>query len=250
MVSLAVIFMGQAGSGKSNLCASFGKWLHDNKYSRRTINLDPGVEFIPYKPDLDVRKFFTISDIMKKEKLGPNGAMIRANEKINEISDELIKKIMEEKRDFTLIDLPGQLESFIFRQTGANFVQKLQDQIRTVGIYLIDSELLNSATDFVIAMLIATACCLQLPIEVVSILHKSDLIKNQNVIRMVNDFDFLKNKIVEEKKGAIIDLVLPILDHIIEPFARIIKTSSVTNEGMLDLYELINEIFCACGDIS
>ena len=60
---------------------------------------------------------------------------------------------------------------------GVKIVQNLQDKIRTVGIYLIDADLLNSATDFVISTLISTASSLQLPIELVSILHKSDLIK-------------------------------------------------------------------------
>ncbi|MHA1378710.1 MAG: ATP/GTP-binding protein [Candidatus Helarchaeota archaeon] len=250
MTSLAVIFMGQAGSGKSNLSASFGKWLKENNKSFKLINLDPGVEFIAYSPDFDIRKYFTISDIMKKKKLGPNGAMIHANEKLNEMADEIITKITEFGEDFILIDLPGQLETFIFRQSGTNFIQKIQNVIRTVGIYLIDSEFLNSATDFIISTLIYTACSLQLPIDVIPILHKSDKIKNQNIVRIVQDFDFLKNRVIAEKKGAIIDMVLPILDHLITPFARIIMTSSVTNEGMLDLYELINESFCACGDIS
>ncbi|NVM03156.1 MAG: ATP/GTP-binding protein [Candidatus Helarchaeota archaeon] len=249
MTSLAVIFMGQAGCGKSNLCASFGKWLKENEKSFKLINLDPGAEYIPFNPNFDIRQYFTISDIMKKEKLGPNGAMIRANNKINEISDEIIEKIIGSE-DFILIDLPGQLETFIFRQSGANFIQKLQTKIRVVGIYLIDAEFLSSATDFVIATLIGTSCSLQLPIDVVSILHKSDKIINQEIIKIVHDFDFLKKKVIEEKKGAMINVVLPILDNILEPIARIIKTSSVTNEGMLELYELINEIFCACGDIS
>lgn len=250
MASLAVIFMGQAGSGKSNLCASFGKWLKENNKSFKLINLDPGVEYIVYSADFDIRKHFTISQIMKRKKLGPNGAMIFANEKLNDMANKIIDNITDSGEDFILIDLPGQLETFIFRQSGTNFIQKLQNKIRTVGIYLIDADFLNSATDFVISTLIGTACSLQLPIDVIPILHKADKIKNAEIVRIVQDFDFLKNKVIEEKKGAMIDMVLPILEHIITPFARIIMTSSVTNDGMLDLYEMINESFCACGDIS
>ncbi|MHA1298571.1 MAG: ATP/GTP-binding protein [Candidatus Helarchaeota archaeon] len=253
MTSVAIIFLGQAGSGKSHLCASFAKWLEKDsslKHTFKLVNLDPGAYYISYTPDFDIREYFTILEIMKKEKLGPNGAMIRANEKLNEFSDEIIERIIKKGEDFILIDLPGQLETFIFRQTGTNFIEKLQNKIRVIGIYLIDAEFLNSATDFVISFLIGTACSLQLPIDVIPILHKSDKIKNQDIIRIVQDFDFLKEKVIEEKKGAMIDMVLPILDNIIQPFVRIIKTSSISNEGMLELYELINEAFCACGDIS
>ena len=79
MPRMIVVLMGPAGSGKTTLTAALGKWIEENQgYNVGYINLDPGAETLPYNPDFDVREWFTVEDIMVKEDLGPNGAMIRA----------------------------------------------------------------------------------------------------------------------------------------------------------------------------
>ena len=73
-----ILFLGPAGSGKTSLVKSFSEWIKSTQdKSVSCINLDPGVDFLPYKADFDIRKFFTIESIMKEEKLGLNGALVR-----------------------------------------------------------------------------------------------------------------------------------------------------------------------------
>lgn len=112
-----IVSLGTAGSGKTSLCNAYGTWLKkERKEKVDFVNLDPGaVEYLPYSPDFDIRKYFTIPQIMKKEKLGPNGAILRANELIMEKSDKIIREINSSKSDIILIDTPGQLEPFFLK---------------------------------------------------------------------------------------------------------------------------------------
>lgn len=78
--NLVIILLGPAGSGKTTLTYALGKWLNENGVNVSFVNLDPGVEVLPYKPNVDIRDYVTIKELMVKEGLGPNGAMIRAME--------------------------------------------------------------------------------------------------------------------------------------------------------------------------
>jgi len=79
---MQVLLLGPAGSGKTSLATTFGKWIRSEMGSNISyINLDPGCTSLPYRPSFDIRDHFTIEEIMRKEELGPNGAMIRGAEK-------------------------------------------------------------------------------------------------------------------------------------------------------------------------
>jgi len=103
-----VFIIGTAGSGKSLLTASFSEWLQMAKQDVITVNLDPGVLTMPYTPNIDIRDYIKIEDIMKQYGLGPNGALIMAADLIAEETDRLGEEIASFKPDFVLIDTPGQ----------------------------------------------------------------------------------------------------------------------------------------------
>ncbi|HNU35906.1 MAG TPA: ATP/GTP-binding protein, partial [Methanomassiliicoccales archaeon] len=46
-----IYFVGTAGSGKSSLIYAFQEWLTLQGLDSVIINLDPGVEHMPYQPD-------------------------------------------------------------------------------------------------------------------------------------------------------------------------------------------------------
>ena len=75
-----VYFLGTAGSGKTTLTANFAKWLLKNGFAVSIVNLDPGAEVLPYKPDFDMRTIANLWKIMRKENLGPNGALLKSIE--------------------------------------------------------------------------------------------------------------------------------------------------------------------------
>ncbi len=83
-------------------------------------------------------------------------------------------------------------------------------------------------------------------------LNKSDLIRGLDVDRLLQDLDYLKERIIAEGLGAVTDLALRYADIMRElsEAARLVKVSAKTSEGMSSLYDLINEVFCVCGDLT
>ncbi|MEM3934590.1 MAG: ATP/GTP-binding protein, partial [Thermoplasmatales archaeon] len=133
-----VFFVGTAGSGKSTMVNSFKDWLVGLNYDAITVNLDPGAEFLPYEPDVDVRESISLEDVMAQYNLGPNGAQIVAADLlVNEVG-EIIERIESFDSDYVLIDTPGQLELFAFRQSSSMLVESFGIDSSAI-VYLLDS---------------------------------------------------------------------------------------------------------------
>jgi putative protein kinase ArgK-like GTPase of G3E family len=64
--------------------------------------------------------------------------------------------------------------------------------------------------------------------------------------------EYLRKKILEESSGSSKGVALSLVELIKEtPWVqRFVKTSSLTGEGISDLYELVHEVFCSCGDLT
>ena len=69
-------FIGTAGSGKSTLTSIFKQWMTNQGLDSITVNLDPGAKNLPYSPDVDIRDWISLKEVMKEYNLGPNGAQI------------------------------------------------------------------------------------------------------------------------------------------------------------------------------
>ena len=102
--------IGTAGSGKSLFTAAFSEWLKMSKQDVAVVNLDPGALKLPYSPDVDVRNYVDVGDIMEKYGLGPNGALIMAADLIADEIENLTRDIEEAHADIVLVDTPGQME--------------------------------------------------------------------------------------------------------------------------------------------
>lgn len=97
--------IGTAGSGKSLLTASLNEWLKIGKQKTATVNLDPGVLTLPYVPDIDVRSYINVNELVEKYRLGPNGALLLAADLIAELAQRL-GEIQDLKSDVVIIDTP------------------------------------------------------------------------------------------------------------------------------------------------
>ncbi|MCC5994354.1 MAG: ATP/GTP-binding protein [Candidatus Aenigmarchaeota archaeon] len=245
-----IMFLGPAGSGKTSLVHSFSQWIICNQdRSVSCINLDPGAEYLPYKADFDIRKFFTIESIMKEEKLGPNGAFLRAMEKMVEMKDKIKPEIERIKADFRLIDLPGQLEPFLF-YSGEEIISYF-DKKRMLGLFLIPAEMFNPK-GIAIAELLSLIVRLKLEIPTINVLTKVDLARNAEEIESFLKYPEKLRRVLEKIEGGMEKDLAIIASRLVEKIAReqrIVKTSAKTGEGMKDLYDICYEIFCTCGDL-
>ena len=130
--------IGTAGSGKSLFTAAFAEWLKMSKQDVAVVNLDPGALKLPYQPDVDVRNYVDVGDIMEKYALGPNGALIMAADLIADEIENLTRDIEEAHADFVLVDTPGQMELFAFRASGPYIVNELTKEPKAI-LYLFDA---------------------------------------------------------------------------------------------------------------
>jgi GTPase SAR1 family protein len=252
MRPLNLIVLGTAGAGKSALTAAFGKWIEkstDRKVAY--INLDPGCDFIPFESDFDIRDYFTIAQIMRDESLGPNGAMVRASELLEQKAGEFSKRINEIEADIRLIDTPGQMEVFLFH--GGPEMAKLMGGV-TISLFLVDAEVAAKATGLVFTRLLGLSVGLRLGVPAISVLNKVDLVQGKlaDIDCMLSDVELLKERVTEESSGVMIDLTLELSKVLPEllPAARLVKVSAKTGKGMQELYDITHEIFCACGDLT
>lgn len=250
--SLYVVFIGPAGSGKTSLTYALGQWLKKSGYEVNYVNFDPGCENLPYRPNFDIRTMFTTREIMKGEQIGPNAAIIRAVQLMKEKSDEVIRDISNLEAEHVLIDIPGQMDVFLFHEAGPELLRKLEKLGRIIAVFILDATFTSKPSGLVVAELLANAIELYLAIPTVTALNKSDMELREDLDRLINDPNYFEDVIKSESEGLIKDLIFNILraTSSVKGSSRIVKVSAKTGEGLDELYNIIHEVFCACGDLS
>jgi len=242
-----VFIIGTAGSGKSLLTASFSKWLQMAKQDVITVNLDPGVLTMPYTPNIDIRDYIKIEDVMKEYGLGPNGALIMAADLIAEETERLGEEITSFKPDFVLIDTPGQMELFSFRASGPYMVAELTKEQKAL-IYLFDSVFSSNPLNYVSNLFLSAAVYNRFFIPQVHILSKCDLLPPE-VSNQVVDWSAspkaLETAIEERLKGTKRLLSRDMMRVIYRLGLRflLIPVSSKTNEGLINLNTALERMF-------
>jgi hypothetical protein len=239
-----LIIIGPAGSGKSTLTKAFGRWLEDEGHSVSYVNLDPGARYISFKPTFDVRGFANVEDIMKREGLAPNGALIRASEVLEDSLSAVIEAIENTcvGSGFCIIDTPGQMELFLFRSLGPIFTRGLKG--RALSIFVMDPSLLKSSADLVVLKLLDLLVELRLGLPSLEVINKSDLIGNVGGIEGALEESYKPSGISAELAEQLDDVIRGLSKR-----RHAIFVSALDGKGMDDLYKAICESRCACGDM-
>jgi hypothetical protein len=172
--------IGTAGSGKSLFTAAFAEWLKMSKQDVAVVNLDPGVLKLPYQPDVDVRNYVDVGDLMEKYNLGPNGALIMAADLIADEIENLTRDIEEAHADIVLVDTPGQMELFAFRASGPYIVNELTKEPKAI-VYLFDAVFSINPLNYVSNMFLSAAVYNRFFQPQVHLLSKCDLIPEKEV---------------------------------------------------------------------
>jgi len=243
---LKIIFVtGTAGAGKSLLVSKINDYYTSNGAFTAILNLDPGVENLPYSCDIDVRDYVDIISIMKEYDLGPNGALIMANDLIASKIDIIQDEIGKVNPDYLIIDTPGQIELFAYRTSGPFLVENL-DAEEKVNIFLYDGSLITTPVNFVSIALLATSIKLRLKISTVNVITKTDLIaeKMKEILQWSTNLKSLETAISDEADGETYTLTTNILRSLnFGGFAQgLIPISSVTGEGMINLESALSRI--------
>ena len=238
-----VYFIGTAGSGKSTLTYNFQQWMNLRGLDAITVNLDPGAENLPYEPDVDIRDWISLKEIMESYGLGPNGAQIACADMLALNTSDIKNSIESFKTDYVLMDTPGQLELFVFREAG-KFIIKFLNPIRSIISYLLDPSLAKTASGFVSQLLLSISSNFRLGQPQINILSKSDMLTNQEFDQIKNwseDIEKLGEAIMNEEASIYREISERILNLIseFENQSKLFPTGKLDFMGIEDIYTQI-----------
>jgi GTPase SAR1 family protein len=174
-----MFIVGTAGCGKSILTMSLEKWLTENDTSVTVVNLDPGVEDPPYTSDVDIREYVDYGEIMQEFGLGPNGALVASLDMAVSHANELRDEIEDLDRDYVIVDCPGQMELFAYRNSGPLMVEGLKGNDPAIALYLLDSNIARTPAGYLSSMLLGLSISIRFGLPQLNLLSKADILSQE-----------------------------------------------------------------------
>jgi len=235
-----IYFVGTAGSGKSTLVKAYKDWLDTTGTDSIVINLDPGVDSIPYEPDVDIRDWIALDEVMSEFGLGPNGAQIVASD-LMAVNISKMKDVVEElDATYALVDTPGQLELFAFRESSRAIVDAFGKD-NSMVVYLSDPMLCKSSNGFISNMVLASLVQFRLELPILNILTKIDVLTEEEAERMVNwysDPDSLYDDLLDNDSNpqTVVGTELFKAMENLGTFGEMRSVSSVQSIGLEEIY--------------
>ncbi len=241
----SIFITGTAGAGKSLLTSKINEYYAKNDEFCAILNLDPGVEELPYACDVDVRDHIDIVSIMRQYGLGPNGALVMASDLIAAKIDDIKTQVERVNPDYLLVDTPGQVELFAHRSSGPFLVQNLTCEEK-MAVFVFDGTLVDSPVNFASVSLLAASIRLRLGVPAVNVLTKTDLVADKlaEILRWSTDPQYMEDAISREADGDVFSLTASIMrgldfgDHA----GGLIPVSSATGDGMAGLQGTLSRI--------
>lgn len=234
----AVFVTGTAGAGKSLLTKKLLDYYARNGAFSAALNLDPGVEGLPYTPDVDIRDHVDLVAIMKQYDLGPNGALVMASDLAASKFEGVHDQVQSVNPDYLVVDTPGQVELFAYRASGPFMVERM-DADQKASIFLFDGTLVTSPVNFVSAALLAASIRLRLALPSISVLTKSDMVGEhlEKVLRWASDAGVLSDAVAASAGGETYELTSCVLRGLdmADAVHGLMPVSSTTGDGLADL---------------
>ncbi|KKA29899.1 hypothetical protein TD95_001490 [Thielaviopsis punctulata] len=221
------LIVGSPGAGKSTYCDGMHQFLGAIGRACSVVNLDPANENTNYPRALDIRDLVKLEDVMKEDKLGPNGAMLYALEELEHNFDWLEEGLKELNQDYVLFDCPGQVELYTHHNSLRNIIFKLQKiGYRLVVVHLSDSFCLTQPSLYISNLLLSLRAMIQMDMPHINVFTKIDKVSSYDPLPLnldyytdVDDLSYLTPHLQEE---------LPALNN--EKFSRL-------NEAVANLIE-------------
>jgi GPN-loop GTPase len=248
-----IYFVGTAGSGKSSLIYAFKEWLTLQGLDCVTVNLDPGVENMPYEADVDIRDWVRVSDVMEEYGLGPNGAQIVAADLMAVNAKDLAESIEKFRTNYVLVDTPGQIELFAFRQSSEVIMEELGKEDACL-LFLADPTLCKSPSGFVSSVMLAATVHFRFNVPFFTVLSKSDLLKQEEqdaIIDWSESSDALYGAITDKiDSRALLGIELFKALESIGAYKKMVPASASEPSGLEDIYDMIQQSFDGGEDLS
>ena len=254
--------VGTAGAGKSSLVTAFQRWARFLEIDALTINLDPGAERVHYDPEFDVRDLISLAEVMDRYDLGPNGAQILAADLVAAQADEIMDELEGLSGDMLIIDTPGQVELFAFREASNHLVDVL-GQGRAALAFLFDPMLSQTPSGFVSQMLLSNIVQFRLGLPTANYLSKADLLEPEvleKILEWGERLDVLEADLYEESQnrmthdtatGQRVEFAIAQLrtmqDASIIP--GLVPLSSEHEEGLADVLSFVQSVFGGMADM-
>ena len=246
--------IGTAGSGKTKLTGALQRWSQEHSLDAITVNLDPGADHLPYAPDVDIRDWIRLPDIMAEHGLGPNGAQVVAADMLALEAEEVLEAIDSFKTDFVFLDTPGQTELFVFREAGRHIVERFAPG-RTAVAFLIDPFLARDPSAFVTQVLLAAATQFRFRVPMINVLTKADMLKEEDRTRVqqwMEAPDTLHDALDQGEPSmhrVLNASVLRVLEDL-GTYTKLTPISSETFDGLDDIVAFLEQAFAASEDLT
>jgi GTPase SAR1 family protein len=205
---------------------------------------------MPYTPDIDIRDFIVLEEVMTEYGLGPNGAMILASDLMVNFLDDLRDEIDEYNPDWVFVDTAGQLELFAFRETGPLIASSLGfGSIQRAVSFLFDSNLVSRPNGFISTLLLAASVQFRFrDIPQINVLSKTDLLGPDQIDMILNwsqDFKALEDSTNERESGLIRELSMLISEVFIQlgSTSELISCSIKEEQGLDHLFAYLQRIY-------
>ena len=248
-----VLFVvGTAGAGKSSLTTALQRWARFLEVDTLTINLDPGAERVHHDPEFDVRDLVSLSEVMDEYDLGPNGAQILAADLVAAQAHDIAEELEGLTGDVMIIDTPGQVELFAFREASSHMIEVLGNDQAAV-IYLFDPMLSRSPSGFVSQMLLSSIVEFRLGLPTKNFLSKCDLLDEgelEKIMEWGERLEILEMALYDEAGGQRTEFAINQL-RLLQNFAQnpgLTPLSSELEEGLADILSFAEALFGGMGD--
>jgi len=247
-----LFFVGTAGSGKTALTQAFHEWLKERGIDVVVVNLDPGVELLPYTPEIDVREWVNTAEVMDKYGVGPNGAQILSADLIAVKFPEIMSILDELRAEYVLFDTPGQMELFAYRQASKVVLETVGEKNSVIS-FLFDPVLSSTPSGFVSLLMLSASIQFRFQASFFNVLSKSDMLggdKLEMVVDWSSDLGALFDSLMSERVGMQNEADIEFFKALegIGLVSRLVPVSSETYAGMEDLYNNIQQLFFAGED--
>lgn len=241
-----VFIIGTAGSGKSMLTVALSEWLKMAKQDVALVNLDPGVMTLPYTPDVDVRNYVNVGELMEKYGLGPNGALVLAADLIADDIEQISREIEEIKSDIVLVDTAGQMELFAFRASGPYIASEITKEPKVI-VYLFDSVFCVDPQNYVSNLFLSAAVYNRFLLPQIHLLSKCDLLPQTEIDKIVDwsaNPKTLEESIEQKLEGTkrLLSRNMMLAIHKLGLKSLLIPVSAKTNDGIINFNTALERI--------